>query len=180
MKSFNCSKDVLDSLLPIFEELSKTYYAHLSKDKSDKETLFEHSDMVSKYCLRLMEAHEIDQLLDSLIEKLLSLLPIKSEKDFGNLFKEIFIAAIAYHDLGKVNPNFQVQKMENELFSLNNKLSIQSNHSLLGAYLFQISFLRRLLKTLSLKMTKSLFCIFLFICLQGLSLSITIQQLIFR
>lgn len=143
MKSFNCSSDVLNGLLPIFGELSKTYYAHLSKDKSDKETLFEHSDLVSKYCLRLMEAHEIDQLLDSLIEKVLPLLLVESEKEFGNLFKEIFIAAIVYHDLGKVNPNFQFQKMENELFSLNNKLSFQSNHSLLGSYLFSNIFFKK-------------------------------------
>ena len=143
MKSFNCSSDILDGLLPIFRELSKTYYAHLSKDKSDKETLFEHSELVSKYCLRLMESHQIDHLLDSLIEKLMPLLYIKSEKELGNLFKEIFIAAIVYHDLGKVNPNFQVLKMETELFSLNNKLSFQSNHSLLGAYLFSNIFFKK-------------------------------------
>lgn len=146
MKSFNCSSDVLDGLLPIFGELSKIYYAHLSKDKSVKETLFEHSELVSKYCLRLMESHKIDHLLDSLIEKLMPLLPVESEEELGNLFKEIFIAAIVYHDLGKVNPNFQVQKMENELFSLNNKLSLQSNHSLLGAYLFSNIFFKKIVE----------------------------------
>ena len=143
MKSFNYSSEVLDGLLPIFGKLSKTYYAHLSKDKSDKETIFEHSELVSKYCLRLMEAHKIDPLLDSLIEKLMPLLPTKRESELGNLFKEIFVAAIVYHDLGKVNPNFQVLKMENELFSLNNKLSFQSNHSLLGAYLFSNIFFKK-------------------------------------
>lgn len=143
MKLFNCSKDVLDSLLPIFGELSKKYYAHLSKDNLDKETLLEHSELVSKYCLGLIESHQIDYLLDSLIEKLMSLLLVKHEKELGNLFKEIFIAAIVYHDLGKVNPNFQVLKMENELFSLNNKLSFQSNHSLLSAYLFSNIFFKK-------------------------------------
>lgn len=143
MKLFNCSKDVLDSLLPIFGELSKKYYAHLSKDNLDKETLLEHSELVSKYCLGLIESHQIDYLLDSLIEKLMSLLLVKDEKELGNLFKEIFIAAIVYHDLGKVNPNFQVLKMENELFSLNNKLSFQSNHSLLSAYLFSNIFFKK-------------------------------------
>lgn len=160
MKSFNCSRDVLNGLLPIFGELSKTHYAHLSKEKSDKETLFEHSELVSKYCLRLMEDHEIDHLLDSLIEKLLPLLPVKSEKEFGNLFKEIFIAAIAYHDLGKVNPNFQVQKMENELFSLNNKLSFHSNHSLLGAYLFSNIFFKKTVENTGLNEDEKLFLYF--------------------
>lgn len=150
MKSFNCSEDVLNSLLPIFGELSKTYYAHLSKDKMDKETLFEHSESVSKYCLRLLESHQINHLLDSLIEKLMSLLPVTSEKEWGNVYKELFIAAIVYHDLGKVNPNFQVQKMENELFSLNKKLSFHSNHSLLGAYLFSNLFLKKIIENTQL------------------------------
>lgn len=150
MKSFNCSSDVFDGLLPIFRELSKTYYAHLSKDKSDKETLLEHSELVSKYCLRLIESHKIDLLLDSLIERQMRLLSVKNEKEFGNLVKEIFIAAIVYHDLGKVNPNFQVLKMENELFTLNNKLSFKSNHSLLGAYLFSNIFFKKTVENLEL------------------------------
>ena len=136
MKSFNCSKDIINNILPIFGDLSKTYYAHLSKDRSEKETLFNHSLLVSKYCLKLMESHQIDHLLDSLIERIMVLLQIKNKREWGSLFKEIFIAAIVYHDMGKINPNFQVIKMENESFSLNNKLSFQSNHSLLGAYLF--------------------------------------------
>jgi len=146
MKSFSCFSDISDGLLPIFGELSKTYYAHLSKDKLTKETLLEHSELVLKYFLRLMESHKIDHLLDSLIEKLIPLLPVSSESEFGNFFKEVFIAAIVYHDLGKVNPNFQIQKMENELFSLNNKLSFQSNHSLLGAYLFSNIFFKKTLE----------------------------------
>lgn len=150
MKSFNCSKEIIDNLLLIFETLSKTYYAHLSKDKSDKETLFDHSLLVSKYCLKLMESHKIDQLLDSLIERIMAHLQIKSEKDWGNLFKEIFFATIVYHDMGKVNPNFQVLKMENELFSLNDRLSFQSNHSLLGAYLFSNIYFKKVFENYEL------------------------------
>lgn len=160
MKSFNCSNEVIAGLLPIFGELSKTYYAHLSKDKSDKETLFEHSELVSKYYLRLIEAHKIEDLLDSILETLMPLFPVKKEVEFGNLFKEIFIAAIVYHDLGKVNPNFQLLKMENNLFSLNNKLSIQSNHSLLGAYLFSNIFFKKIDENIVLNDDEKLFLYF--------------------
>jgi len=143
MKLFNCSKDCIGSLLPIFDELQNTYYAHLSNDKSVKESLFEHSELVSAYCLKLIEAHGLEELLDSLIEKLMMLLPIKDEVEWGNQLKEVFLAAIVYHDLGKVNPNFQVLKMENDLFAQDKKLSIQSNHSLLGAYLFSNIFFKK-------------------------------------
>lgn len=143
MKSFNCSKDVLDGLLPIIKKLSKTYYAHLSNDKSVKETLFEHSGLVSDYSLRLIECHGIDQLIDKLIGKLIEIMPVKNKNILGNILKEVFLGAIVYHDLGKINPNFQVLKMENEQFSLDKKLSFQSNHSLLGAYIFSNLFFQK-------------------------------------
>lgn len=146
MRSFNCSKDCLNSLLPIFDELQNTYYAHLSNDKSVKESLFEHSELVSAYCLKLIETHGLEVLLDSLIGKLIMLLPVNDEMEWGNQFKEAFLAVIVYHDLGKVNPNFQVLKMENDLFDQDNKLSFQSNHSLLGAYLFSNIFFKKVVE----------------------------------
>ncbi len=71
------------------------------------------------------------------------LLPVKDEMGWGNQLKEVFLAAIVYHDLGKVNPNFQVLKMDNDLFDQNKQLSFQSNHSLLGAYLFSNVFFKK-------------------------------------
>ncbi|MBI4810905.1 MAG: CRISPR-associated endonuclease Cas3'', partial [Ignavibacteriales bacterium] len=49
--------------------------------------------------------------------------------------KSLFLKSIFYHDLGKVNENFQVKKMENEKFN-RVKNGIGSDHSFLGAYLF--------------------------------------------
>ena len=143
MKSYNCFKDCLKDLLPLFEELQKTYFAHLSRDKSENESLFEHSELVADYCLKLIEAHGLEKVFNATIDKLIQSLPVTNEEKFGNLFKEVFLAAIVYHDLGKVNPNFQVLKMENDLFIQNKKLSFQSNHSLLGAYLFSNIFFKR-------------------------------------
>ena len=100
----------------LFEELQKTYFAHLSHDKLEKETLFQHSKMVSDYCLMLIDVHGIELVMDSLIAKLTQNLPVKTHEEFTSIFKESFLATIIYHDLGKVNPNFQVLKMENELF----------------------------------------------------------------
>lgn len=144
MKSSNSFKDYSQNLLLLFEELQKTYFAHLSHDKKEKETLFEHSKMVSDYCLMLINAHGIEIIIDSLIERLNQNMPIKNHKEFENLFKESFVSAIIYHDLGKVNPNFQVLKMENELFTQEKNLSIQSYHSFLGSYLYANVFLKEI------------------------------------
>jgi CRISPR-associated endonuclease/helicase Cas3 len=128
----------------LFEELQKTYFAHLSHDKKEKETLFEHSKLVSDYCLMLIDAHGIEIIIDSLIKKLNQNMPIENHKEFESLFKESFLAAIIYHDLGKVNPNFQVLRMENELFLQEKNLSIQSYHSFLGSYLYVNVLLKRI------------------------------------
>jgi CRISPR-associated endonuclease/helicase Cas3 len=144
MKSSNSFKVHSENLLKLFEELQKTYYAHLSHDKKEKETLFEHSKLVSDYCLMLIDAHGIEIIIDSLIEKLNQNMPIKNHKEFESLFKESFLAAIIYHDLGKVNPNFQILRMENELFLQDKNLSIQSYHSFLGSYLYANVFLKRI------------------------------------
>ncbi len=128
----------------LFLELQKTYFAHLSHDKKEKETLFEHSKLVSDYCLMLIDAHGIEIIIDSFIEKLNQNMPIKNHEEFESLFKESFLAAIIYHDLGKVNPNFQVLRMENDLFIQEKSLSIQSYHSFLGSYLYANVFLKRI------------------------------------
>lgn len=144
MKSSNCFKGYSENLLMLFEVLQKTYFAHLSHNKKEKETLFEHSKLVSDYCLMLIDIHGLELVMDSLIVKLTQNLPVKNHEEFENLFKESFLAAIIYHDLGKVNPNFQVLKMENELFIQEKNLSIQSYHSFLGSYLYANIFLKRI------------------------------------
>ncbi|MDY0344430.1 MAG: CRISPR-associated helicase Cas3' [Lentimicrobium sp.] len=142
MRTFNCFKAYNKSLLHIFNETHSTYSAHLSNDREVKESLFEHSELVSRYCLNLIEAHGIEKLIDSQIEVLMDLFPVKHKLEFGNQIKEAFIAAIVFHDLGKINPNFQSLKMENDIFEHNKKLSIQSNHSLLGSYVYSNLFFK--------------------------------------
>lgn len=144
MKSFNCFKVISTDLLGIFSELQKNYFAHLSYDKQQKESLFEHSKLVSDYCLKLIDAHGLEEVINSQIDSLINLLPVKNQEEWGNLFKEAFLGGIIYHDLGKANPNFQALKMENELFDQDKKLSIQSNHSFLGAYLYSNILFKRI------------------------------------
>lgn len=144
MKSSNYFRDCSKNLLTLFEELQKTYFAHLSHDKTEKESLFEHSKLVSDYCLLLIDAHGVEIVIDSAINKIVHIIPVKNQDEWGNLFKDLFLGAIVYHDLGKVNPNFQVLRMENESFIQDTSLSIQSYHSFLGSYLYTSVFLKKI------------------------------------
>lgn len=146
MKSFNCFKEHLNSLLDIFAELQKTNFAHLSHDKLQKESLLDHSKLVYEYCLKLIDRHGLEIVIDDLTARLVQILPVKNQEEWGNVFDEVFIGAIVYHDLGKVNPNFQVMKMENVLFDQDKSLSLQSNHSFLGAFLYSCFFFKKIIE----------------------------------
>ncbi len=161
MRTFNYFKTYTQSLLHIFDERHSTYFAHLSNDKKVKELLVEHSELVSRYCLNLIEAHGIEKLIDSQIEVLMDRFPVEHKLEFGNQIKEAFIAAIVFHDMGKINPNFQVLKMENDLLESDKKLSIQSNHSLLGSYLYSNLFFKNITENNSFNEDEKLILYFL-------------------
>lgn len=167
MKSFNCFNDISTDLLGIFDELLKTYFAHLSRDKQQKESLFEHSKLVSGYCLKLIDEHGLEVVINSLIARLVQILPVRNQEEWGNLFKGAFLGAIVYHDLGKINPNFQVLKMENELFDQDKSLSIKSNHSFLGAYLYANIFLKQIFENEKQKEDEKLLLYFIVLLFSG-------------
>ena len=141
--SFNCFEYYSDNLFSFFEKLESKYFAHLSHDENKKELLLEHSELVSNYFLNLVEIHGIETNFDKSIYQLCEKLPIINAYCWGNLFKEIFYGAIVFHDLGKVNPNFQVEKMKNDLFVLDEKLIVKSKHSLLGSYIYSNIFFEK-------------------------------------
>ena len=122
--------------IAIILNIDPKYKAHTSPDGQNKETLKAHIDLVFVYFLKLMEQNRLEPLLDKLFIKSAALLEGSIAKEpFGDFVKYIFAKAIYWHDMGKMNPNFQVEKMDNSNFS-NLELSEGSNHSLLGAYLF--------------------------------------------
>ena len=141
--SFNCFNNYSDNLFSYFKNLGIKYFAHLSHNETEKELLYEHSKLVSDYFLHIVDIQCIEVNFDISIWQLLEKLPIKNTYDWGNLVKEIFYGAIVFHDLGKVNPNFQVEKMKNGLFVFDKRLTIKSNHSLLGSYIYSTIFFEK-------------------------------------
>ncbi len=104
----------------------------------ENEPLKNHIDLVYDYSLLLLSENELENHLDKLFEDSITLLDEVSEKEkFSNFVKTLFAKAIYWHDMGKMNPNFQTdsEKMDNDEFQ-KIKLSEGSNHSPLGAYLF--------------------------------------------
>jgi len=100
------------------------FFAH-RKDSKKRETLKEHSDLTKHYLNLLVK----EKNLPSIIESLLKLLKNISKDNF-DLLKKMFYNAVYLHDLGKTNPSFQRNKMDNKLFE---ETTASSNHSLLSA-----------------------------------------------
>ncbi|MDD5373781.1 MAG: CRISPR-associated helicase Cas3' [Sulfurimonas sp.] len=119
-----------------FEKIIKNvenYLAHLPKKNDlDKETLLSHSNLVLDYSLRLIELNQIEKNIDAVLSK------VSNNADFLNSIKLLYMKAIYWHDIGKINENFQLEKMSNSKFSKVD-YGISSKHSILSAYLYFIS-----------------------------------------
>lgn len=113
-----------------------TYFAHLPKSAMTfpKETLEEHVRLVNTCALRLIEVHHLDEV----INKLVADYDKNGDERTSNYLKKLFIHTIVFHDFGKINEHFQLDKMKNNSFKevLPRNSPIGSTHSALGAYIY--------------------------------------------
>ena len=110
------------------------YYSHISNDnRSAREKLVDHCVLTMKYAKGISASNGLDGIIKGLIEK--STIGLCDARVHQMVY-QLFWDAIAFHDLGKLNDQFQKTKMKN-----NQKLKIVlhnfgSNHSLISAYLY--------------------------------------------
>lgn len=110
------------------------YWAHLRND--EKETLFEHTQLVAEYGNKLFAVHGLIDVADKLFLGFIANNYSESTKNGAlGYLKNVFFSTLAYHDAGKVNPNFQHTKMLNKTFPKANN-SLGSDHAKIGAYAF--------------------------------------------
>jgi len=104
----------------------------------ENESLKNHIDLVYEYFLLLVKENQLEKHLDKLFNESVILLDeVSSQEKFVTFVKYLYAKSVYWHDMGKMNPNFQAdkEKMDNDKFE-KIKLSEGSNHSPLGAYLF--------------------------------------------
>ncbi len=139
-KSFNQINEEQSPIINFFE--SKTDFLAHTHSLKEPETLHQHIIKVKNYFLQLVEFHYLEFVIDGLIQN------IYSENDkIGNFIKELFFLSIIFHDFGKTNPNFQVQRMNNKLFEQNNSIKLGYEHSFISAYFFLNFYVERISKS---------------------------------
>lgn len=120
-------------LINIKEQINnlEKIYAH-TKEEKRTETLEEHLKTTLKYYQKIEEKKDIDKHIKSLIREVFNFERItEEEKEY--IYK-LFINAIYLHDLGKINPKFQKDKMKNERYK---KIeTCTSEHSLISSLIY--------------------------------------------
>lgn len=127
--SFEDIKNYISNMAETLQDADK-YLAHTPDEK-----LSGHLKLVINYFLKLVSVHQLDKIVNHLINSLLPSCNI----EVRNFSKNLFFESIAFHDHGKVNVNFQVDRMNNINHFIKNGDKFGSRHSLLGAYLYVVS-----------------------------------------
>lgn len=123
---YNCNLVEISSLI----NEKYIFYAHLKDEK--KETLKEHTDLVNKYFKKIVNAKNIDKIFKNYEENCLEDLSEEGKK----VFRKLLINTFNFHDIGKINPNFQLRKMINNIGNTDMFQDVHSKHSILSAILY--------------------------------------------
>ncbi|WP_455797886.1 CRISPR-associated helicase Cas3' [Clostridium butyricum] len=124
------------------------FYAHLNNDNSKssgeirKETLKVHTDLCINYIKKIVNDKRIENIFLNFEDNY-----FKDMSDTGRkIFRKLLINTIAFHDIGKINPNFQNAKMDNLLGKYAQTFpGIGSEHSLISSVLYIDYFIEEIL-----------------------------------
>ena len=105
-------------------------YAHLPLDGGKKETVIEHTKLCQKYFLNIIQQKKLDKVFIRFREKYLG----SMSSDTEILFDSILMNVVTFHDMGKINPLFQIKKMKHKWHpEIAPEGNLGSKHSILSA-----------------------------------------------
>lgn len=107
-----------------------SFYAHLDNDR--KEYLKEHIDLVNEYFIKIVKAKGLDKIFKTYEDENLNDL----SEDGKRFFRKLLLNICNFHDIGKINPNFQCNRMNNKIDALDVFPVGTSNHSIFSSILY--------------------------------------------
>ncbi|MBO9203214.1 MULTISPECIES: CRISPR-associated helicase Cas3' [Niastella] len=122
------------------------YWAHIHPSKKE-ELLAAHTVLVNRYAEKLVRAHHLDAVIDSLITAHVA--GWEDAAQCAVIIKQCFVGAIVFHDFGKINENFQLLRMQNfNGFTENKNILLKPSygHSKLGAFLYSCYYIDSIFK----------------------------------
>lgn len=133
------------------------YLAHIKDNR--KETLQEHTELANKYLKKIIEYKN----LKPFFERIKNILNLKNQEE--ELYYKMIEDVVNFHDFGKVNSQFQIDKMLNEeIFKMEDKYNISgvlgSDHSLLSASMFIAYYFGKITDLIEIVETKKIVILF--------------------
>lgn len=134
-----------DILKNLVKNLNR-YKAH-KKSKDNEiiyETLLAHTELTNKYFLKFWQSKNSDEIFDRFCDVFWQKENIdnKLKNKAKDLLKEIIMTIPIFHDIGKVNPNFQLMKLKVNDFK-ENEAYVNTHHSFLSS-MFYMDYCRKL------------------------------------
>ena len=133
------------------------YLAHIKDNR--KETLQEHTELANKYFEKIIEYKN----LKSFFERIKNILNLKNQEE--KLYYKMIDDVVNFHDFGKINSQFQIDKMLNEeILKMEDKYNISgvlgSDHSLLSASMFIAYYFGKITDLIEIVETKKIVILF--------------------
>ena len=133
------------------------YLAHIKDNR--EETLQEHTELANKYFEKIVDYKNLKQFF----ERIKNILNLKNQEE--ELYYKMIEDVVNFHDFGKVNSQFQIDKMLNEeIFKMEDKYNISgvlgSDHSLLSASMFIAYYFGKITDLIEIVETKKIVILF--------------------
>jgi len=110
-------------------------YAHRKSDKNvTKETLLEHTALCQKYFMNILEEKGLYVVFEQFIKLYIGSISTETEK----LFWKMLVNVVTFHDIGKINPEFQRKKMgEKYHLDIEADGNVGSKHSMISSIIYR-------------------------------------------
>lgn len=127
MNYFN-REDLINMELLIKDNID--FYAHIKP--GENETLKEHIDRCNKYFFKIDSAKNIGNIFKNFEELYLG----DTDESVKILFRKLLVNTINFHDIGKINPKFQCDKMNNKIINKEIFVNLGSKHSIISSIFY--------------------------------------------
>ena len=129
------------------------YLAHIKDNR--EETLEEHTELANKYFEKIVEYKN----LKPFFERIKNILNLENQEE--ELYYKMIDDVVNFHDFGKINSQFQIDKMLNkDILQMEGKYNISgvlaSDHSLLSASMFIAYYFRKITDLTEMVETKKI------------------------
>lgn len=130
------TKDRLIKIENIIKE-PELYAAHTGQEEGELEGLSSHLDLTFEYCVKLAQENDLERVFSNIYSELFQ------TEIFKGLFKEMVVNTVYLHDIGKINPRFQRDKMGQKNMEVDPIIQ-DSKHSPYSAWIFLKIYLEKL------------------------------------